>query len=52
VESFEVYLDGSVVAGNLTLDFGSNLPNTSRPLVRYTRRRRRPLTATEIGLPT
>jgi hypothetical protein len=25
-----------VVAGNLTLDFGSNLPNTSRPLVRYT----------------
>ena len=51
VESFEVYLDGSVVAGNLTLDFGSNLPNTSRPLVRYTLDvADAPLTATEIAL--
>ena len=50
-ESFEVYLDGSVVAGNLTLDFGSNLPNTSRPLVRYTLDvADAPLTATEIAL--
>ncbi|WP_442771169.1 PEP-CTERM sorting domain-containing protein [Zoogloea ramigera] len=51
VESFEVYLDGSVVAGNLTLDFGSNLPNTSRPLVRYTLDvADAPLTTTEIAL--
>lgn len=51
VESFEVYLDGSVVAGNLSLDFGSNLPNTSRPLVRYILEvAGAPLTATEIGL--
>ena len=51
VESFEVYLDGSVVAGNLTLDFGSNLPNTSRPLVRYTLDVADALlTATEIAL--
>ena len=51
VESFEVYLDGSVMAGNLTLDFGSNLPNTSRPLVRYTLDvADAPLTATEIAL--
>lgn len=51
VESFEVYLDGSVVAGNLSLDFGSNLPNTSRPLVRYTLDvADAPLTATEIAL--
>jgi hypothetical protein len=52
VESFEVYLNGSVVAGNLSLG-GRQPAQHQPPLVKYTLDvADAPLTATEIALPT
>jgi hypothetical protein len=52
VENFEVYLNGSVVAGTLEIKRDSNnLPSTNQPLVQYIFDvADAPLTATEIGL--
>lgn len=51
VESFEVYLNGSVVAGVLSSSVVGSLPNTSRSLLKYTLDvTDAPLTATEIGV--
>lgn len=51
VENFEVYLNGSVVAGLLSSSTVGSLPNTSRSLVKYTLDvADAPLTATEIGV--
>lgn len=51
VESFEVYLNGSVVAGVLSSSVVGSLPNTNRSLLKYTLDvTDAPLTATEIGV--
>ena len=51
VESFEVYLNGSVVAGVLSSSVVGSLPNTNRSLLKYTLDvADAPLTATDIGL--
>jgi len=51
VESFEVYLNGSVVAGVLSSSVVGSLPNTNRSLLKYTLDvADAPLTATEIGV--
>ena len=51
VESFEVYLNGSVVAGVLSSSVVGSLPNTNRSLLKYTLDvTDAPLTATDIGV--
>lgn len=51
VESFEVYLNGSVVAGVLSSSVIGSLPSTNRSLLKYTLDvADAPLTATELGV--
>ena len=51
IESFNVYLGGSIVSGGLSRDLGTALPNTQRLLFKYTLDvPDAPLTATELGI--